>query len=284
MISIIMPTHNRPPMIDMTLLSVLSQDYDDYEFIVVDVSPDKYFEDYVDNLLNVNPIFSMHKEKRNRVKIVHADCNPRLLGAVRTAGVKNAVQDNDMVVFLDHDDFLGNCLLKYINVALRQYPDTELISTNYTSFCYSDGNITTNMTTFMGGDVCGSSDTIWVGDMYFKFQGPQDIYKMKHPWKTVSCPKIISKKAMREHRFSFIEDTETMDDVAWSVLTHSLVETYIPIVGYVYVCYSSGYLTNSCDPKNTPSETAARYAEICKQYGEMLDEMHYVKHRNEVFM
>ena len=279
MISIVMPTHNHPPMLSTTLLSVFAQDFDDYELIVPDVSPDRYFKDELYRLLETDESLQKYADNISKIKIIYPDCNPRLPGAVRMSGVRNAVQDNDMIFFLDHDDFLGNGILKYIPLAMRQYPSTEMISTDYTSFCYFDGEICANLVTHMNGEVCGSSDTIWVENIYFKFPMKQDIYRIKHPWQSASCPKIISKKTLREHRFVFIEDTEVVDDIMWSTMTHSLVETQIPLVGYVYVCYS-GYLTNSCDPKNTPSETTIKYADICKQYGSLLDEIHYTKQRN----
>jgi len=52
MISVVMPTHNRPPLLFNTILSVLSQSVDDFEFVVVDASEDRYFMSAIDELSN----------------------------------------------------------------------------------------------------------------------------------------------------------------------------------------------------------------------------------------
>ena len=280
MISVIMPTHNRPPMLHVTLLSVFSQNFDDYEFIVADASPDRYFEKECESLFDTFPNLSPYRNRMSKMKIVYPECDPKCPDAVKTEGMKHARQDDDMYVFLDHDDFLGNGILSYVRLATTQYPDTEQVSADYTSICYNAGTVFTNTSTYGYGDVCGSSDTIWVDNMFFRFDEPQNIYRSVHPWKSAICPKIISKKTVRGRRFVFMKDTGVMDDVLWPVMTHSLRETSVHAVGYVYVAYVDGYFTNSCNSDIKASDTTDRYAKICETYSEMLDEIGYVKQRN----
>lgn len=52
MISVIMPTHRRMPLLHITLLSVFSQDFDDWELVVVDASEDTYFENALEEIFN----------------------------------------------------------------------------------------------------------------------------------------------------------------------------------------------------------------------------------------
>lgn len=274
-----MPTHKKVPMMYATLISVFSQDFDDFEFIIVDASKDSYFEKELEELLKMHAI-EKRKDKLSKIKILHPESGQNFPGAMKTYGFKHCVQDNDFVVFLDHDDFLGTELLKYIRLAQTQYPDTEMISTNYTSMVYDHGNIMTNLETYAGGETCGSTDTIYIGDIYFKFNGKQDIYKNNHPFRSAICPKIISKQALRDNKFKFVTDTERMDDFAWPIMTHALIETYIPITGYVYMAYDPSNPSNSCCPERIVSENARQIENRCLEYEKVLYEFGYKKHRN----
>lgn len=53
MISIITATHRPCPLLDLTIKSVLCQEYTDWEWVILDNSPDFYFQDYLDNFLNL---------------------------------------------------------------------------------------------------------------------------------------------------------------------------------------------------------------------------------------
>ena len=276
MISVIMPTHRKPPMLHLTLLSVLSQDYDDFELIVVDASNDGYFKDEFERLMKDDHLLVWYSHKKKNVKILRPEENRQLPGAMKMYGFRNSVQDNGFCIFLDHDDFLWSNTLKNIHNAVFAYPDCDMVGMDYTSMVYIDGNVFTNKKTYVGGEVCGSTDTIYIDRFYFKFSGQQDIYRNTHPFKSPLCPKIISKRALRDNRFSFVEDTETMDDCAFAIMSHALKEVYIYAVGYVYVGY---YNSNSTSGRKV-SECAKKIMDNSNIYDSMLSEMGYVKHRD----
>lgn len=282
MISIVMPTHKKPPLLYATLISVFSQKFDDFEFIVVDASDDGYFEEACKNEFETNVVLSKKKDRMNKMRIVRASENRQFPGIMKHLGFSNCVQDDDFVIFLDHDDFLGENILEHIRKAAMQYPNTEMISTRYTSIVYRDGCFMTNLKTFAGGIPCDKTEYVSIGGMWFRFKNKQDIYDNEHSFKSNLHPKIISKKAMRDHRFRFVDDTERIDDPMWCVISHSFVETHIPLVGYVYVGYSKcDIVSNSCNKERKVSDKSKRYNDICSKYAEMLEEVGYKKPRNE---
>lgn len=90
MISVVIPLYNKEPIIKKTLNSVLSQDYSDFEVVVVDDG-----------------------STDNSVAIVESIAGPRIRlikqenggpSKARNTGVKNA--KGDWIVFLDADDEL----------------------------------------------------------------------------------------------------------------------------------------------------------------------------------
>lgn len=276
MITIVMPTHRKPPLLHLTLLSVLSQNYDDYELVVVDASDDTYFKDEFDNLMSNHHLLSPHIDKKGKVRVVRPDDGHFFPGRMKMYGFRNAIQDNDFCLFLDHDDFLWGGTLMNIHNADLAYPNKDMVGMDYTSMVYLDGKVYTNTATYMDGKVCGTTDSIWIDRFYFKFDGNQDIYRCKHLYKSPMCPKIISKKALREKRMLFVEDTGTMDDIAFYMLSHSLSEVYVNAVGYVYVAYRNTTSTSGRDV----SDTVNRIAAVSNSYSKILSEIGYVKHRD----
>lgn len=281
MISVIMPTHKRPPMLHNTLLSVFSQWIDDFEFVVVDASEDKYFKTAVEELFDSSKTLQFYAPRLNKLKIVYPEKDKNHPGMMKMLGFSYSKDDDDFVVFLDHDDWLGSNILCHVQRAYKEFPDTEMFSTKYTSVSYSNGRVYTNLLTFFGGEKCEETNSLKVGPLTYTFERSQDVYRSLHPFKAAMHPKIISKKVMRDGRFTFIADTRVSDDTIWPVVSHSFVETYIPAVGYIYVAYlSDDYISNSCDPQRKPSETAKRYAKCCEEYEKMLTEIGYKKHKN----
>jgi glycosyltransferase involved in cell wall biosynthesis len=275
MISVIMPTHRTPPLLHATLLSVLSQSYDDFEFVVVDASQDGYFKDALDSYYN-NPLFLNYRNRFSKVHIVRPDENRELPGCMKMTGFRNCTQDDDFCIFLDHDDFLYGDTLKHIHNADLLYPGKDMIGMDYTSMVYDKGMVFTNKKTFIGGEVCGTFDTLWIDNIYYKFNGEQDVYRNIHPYKSPVHPKILSKKVLRKNRFTFVEDTETMDDCMFSVMSHALSETYIKAIGYVFVGY---YGSNSTSGRKV-SDTVHKNWNACDEYAIMLNSIGYVKPRD----
>ena len=280
MISVIMPTHECPPLLDITLTSVFSQNYDDWELVVMDASENKYFESKLDELSKTSGLFCTYKDKLEKIKIAKPLKNTGYPGHMKMEGFRSCTQDNGFCVFLDHDDMLMPNLLKNIHDALNLYPNTEMITTDYTSFCYNNGYVYTNEKSFMGGVECGTIEKLFFGNLYYGFlQKPLKIWTNAHPWKSNTKPIIVSKKALRLNKFSFMENTQTMDDCLFGTMSHALNETYIKMVGYVYAVYFNGYRTNSVKGRVVSKETS-ELSDCCKKYGELLDKVKFKKQKN----
>ena len=279
MISIIMPTHECPPLLDITLISVFSQNYDDWELVVMDASENKYFESKLDELSKTSGLLCAYKDKLEKIKIVKPLKNTGYPGHMKMEGFRSCAQDNGFCVFLDHDDMLMPNLLKNIHDALNLYPNTEMITTDYTSFCYNKGNVRPNLVSYMGGTPNGKIKKLQFGNFYYVFENcPLTKWTNFHSWKACMTPKILAKDALRRNAFFFVEDTLLMDDVTFPVATNSISETSIDMVGYVYVVYFD-YTQNS-STKAEVSKLAKELGSCCEEYQKFLDKTGFIKKRN----
>ena len=114
MISVVIPLYNKEPIIEKSLRSVLSQDYDDFEVVVVnDGSTDRSAE--IVKGIDDSRISLIEQENGGPSK-------------ARNTGVKNA--KGEWVVFLDADDELTECALKNMMDEVERYHDADIIDFN----------------------------------------------------------------------------------------------------------------------------------------------------------
>lgn len=115
MISVVIPLYNKEPIIEKSLNSVLSQDYDDFEVVVVnDGSMDKSAE-----------IVEGINDPRIRL-IEQTNGGP---SKARNTGVQNA--KGEWIVFLDADDeFLPGALSKF-NSLIQDHPNVGMFGCSY---------------------------------------------------------------------------------------------------------------------------------------------------------
>lgn len=109
MISIIIPLYNKEAIVERSLVSVLSQNYDDYEIVVVD-------DGSTDNSLGiVKKIKDSNEDKGNKINIVIQENGGP--SKARNTGVKHA--KGDWIVFLDADDeLLPGALKHFMNLSI----------------------------------------------------------------------------------------------------------------------------------------------------------------------
>jgi glycosyltransferase involved in cell wall biosynthesis len=107
--SVIMPVYNRSSFLNKSILSVLSQDFPDFELICVD-------DGSTDNSIEIIKQFSA---KDNRVKLIRHDKN---LGrcAARNSGIKAAAAR--WVCFLDSDDIYLPNHLSHLHRLISDFP------------------------------------------------------------------------------------------------------------------------------------------------------------------
>lgn len=147
MISVIIPLYNKETIIERTLRSVLSQDYVDYEVVIVDDgSTDKSLEIVKHSLEQLELLNLSNSQPLRSVNIVRqSNGGP---SRARNTGVKNA--KGEWIVFLDADDELLPRALKQFSTLTEKHKDSNFIASpfyNYNGkekrlqFPYNEGRI-----------------------------------------------------------------------------------------------------------------------------------------------
>ncbi len=114
-ISIIIPVYNVAPYIEQCIESVLSQDYEDIEVIIVD-------DCGTDNSMEL--VREMIAGTSKEIHILKHDHN-RGFAAGRNTGIKNAV--GNYIYFLDSDDYIEpDCISRLVKVA-HTYLNPDMI-------------------------------------------------------------------------------------------------------------------------------------------------------------
>lgn len=116
-VSVILPTYNVGKYISRCLDSCLSQNYDDFEIIIVDDCGS-------DNSIEIAEVYAA---KDKRIRIIKNKNNMGTYHA-RRVGVENAT--GEYIVFLDPDDELAEDALLTIYNEIRKNPGTDLLLFN----------------------------------------------------------------------------------------------------------------------------------------------------------
>ena len=118
MISVVIPLYNKEPIIEKSLRSVLSQDYDDFEVVVVnDGSTDRSAQ-------------IVKEIDDSRVRLIEQ--NNGGPSKARNTGVKNAI--GEWIVFLDADDeFLPGALFYFASL-IKKYPQNDFFACPFWEF------------------------------------------------------------------------------------------------------------------------------------------------------
>mgnify|MGYP001199983637 CR=1 FL=1 len=107
LISVIMPTYNRSDLVGVSIKSVLSQTYRDFELIVVDDGIEERAEKVVKSFNDDRIRYIQHEKSKGG-------------GAARNTGIKNA--KGEFVAFLDDDDEWAQNKLE---IQVRQFEKTD---------------------------------------------------------------------------------------------------------------------------------------------------------------
>ncbi len=119
LISVIVPTFNRPRMLEASIKSILSQTYQNFEIIVVNDAGENVSE-------------SIRKFQDLRIKYIQHE-NNKGLAAARNTGIKNAsglyiaLLDDDDIFYNDHLELAAKCLSDDIPVIY-----TDAVRATYT--------------------------------------------------------------------------------------------------------------------------------------------------------
>ena len=109
-VTVVLPTYKRPRFLERAILSVLNQDYKNFELIVIDDSPDDESKKVVFQFSDPRLRYIKNEKKTS-------------LPAARNKGIKESTPDSKYVAFLDDDnEFLPQFLAKTIG-KLENRPD-----------------------------------------------------------------------------------------------------------------------------------------------------------------
>ena len=115
MISVIIPLYNKEECILKTIESITSQDFDDYEIVVVD-------DGSTDNSVNV-----IRNLCNDKIKLFHKENGGP--ASARNYGVNNA--NGRWGLFLDADDILEPGALKILDSLVKKEPNCEFFCCNH---------------------------------------------------------------------------------------------------------------------------------------------------------
>lgn len=132
--SIITPTHQRPKELERAINSVLGQDYNNFEFIIVNDSPD----------FDYSELENMEILKDRRIKYFKNEKNMGV-NFSRNFALDNVSEDSDYIIFLDDDDWLNEkCLSEAVKI-IKENPNYSWYVSNKADF-RSNESITKNNT------------------------------------------------------------------------------------------------------------------------------------------
>lgn len=115
--SVVIPSYNRSAFLPNTLTSILTQNYPDYEIIVVD-------DGSTDDTAAVIRNFSITEK---RIRYFYISNSER--GAARNFGLKKAV--GSFVFFLDSDDIMRQNHLSVLKHYIDKYPEQNFFATKF---------------------------------------------------------------------------------------------------------------------------------------------------------
>lgn len=119
MISIVIPLYNKASLISRALTSIIAQDCDDCEIIVVD-------DGSTDNGISVVKDFAKAHELKNLRVVAQSNAG---VGAARNRGIAEAKED--YVTFLDADDEWKSGHLADLIELTKRFPQCAVFATNY---------------------------------------------------------------------------------------------------------------------------------------------------------
>lgn len=116
MFSIVIPVYNKEKWIIKCLDSVLNQTFPSFEILIID-------DGSTDNSL------ALIEKKYNDCRIKIITQKNQGVSAARNTGI--ALAKSEWIAFLDADDIWDHTFLQSISTAIKQYPTSYIIGTNY---------------------------------------------------------------------------------------------------------------------------------------------------------
>lgn len=149
-ISVIISLYNKEKYIKNTVLSVLSQTYQDYELLIInDGSTD-------------NSLACVNSLSDPRIRVINKQNEG--VSATRNRGAKEA--KGEWLFFLDADDYIYPCCLEELVKLKDEYPLASLYSANY--YWIKDGVKNAHIKLKQNGYVDGALRKLWLREWDFR--------------------------------------------------------------------------------------------------------------------
>lgn len=180
LVSVIIPTYERPDMLGRAIDSVLNQTYDNIEIIVVDDNDKnsayrKETKEFIKEYKNLNNILYLEHD------INRGACAARNTGIINSTG--------DYIAFLDDDDlWKKNKLEKQIKKVLDEkcglvYTGTEEFNLKYNHRKYNYAKKPSNLNKLFSSNFIGSTSTVLVNKkLVNKVSGFDENFKSCQDW------------------------------------------------------------------------------------------------------
>ena len=194
MISVVIPLYNKEASIAQSLKSVLSQEYDDFEVVIVD-------DGSTDGSVGV--VEAMNDPRIRLIKQENGGPSK-----ARNTGVKNA--KGEWILFLDADDEMLPGALEYFAKNINKHNDTSFIfAPFYTSRCgnktlackYQEGMVKNPYKEhFFGENIRRFEDLEWLYRIYKHTR----IYKVSKPVLTTNIDFSAASRACKDIKEDFL--------------------------------------------------------------------------------
>ena len=127
LVSVIIPTHNRPAYLEQAVSSVLNQTHKAIEIIIVDDGSDKRHTEAIDRIAGLGPAIGLHRHE-----------TPKGPGYARNFGLDKAT--GEFVLFLDDDDLLRPSMVDDGLTQFQRYPDSDVVVCAARAFSQSEAS------------------------------------------------------------------------------------------------------------------------------------------------
>lgn len=237
--SIIIPIYNVERYLKQCIESVLAQDYENYEIILIDDgSPDNSFD-----------LCVHYAKKYKNIVLIH-----KINGGVseaRNAGIR--IARGEYIMFLDSDDYWqGTNILEDLSKIIKHhYPD---IIINYVTSVYEDNSTMHILKTDKNeGNFIENFKLLFQDQVYVGF-----------PW-----TKIVKRSILIQNKHYFHPE-RTYEDMLWSFGLTQYLNTYAiyPEPFYQYRQVRSGSITNSFN-KQSQKDMFLNFEDVIKHMKNM---------------
>ena len=220
LISIIIPVYNVEKYLDECLISILNQEFKDYEIILInDGSKD-----------NSGNICNEYSQKYSFISVIHQ--KNKGLSEARNSGLR--IAKGEYILFIDSDDYIEKGSLKLIAKKVAQNKKIDVVFLNAIKF-YPDGKKILMKDGYIEKKINGKSKNEVMKYLanLSKFPGS-------------ACTKLISNKLIRENELYFQKNLLS-EDIEWTVRLLKVANNflYINIPYYYYRQFREGSITNT---------------------------------------